>query len=138
MSTSDRGLSLLKKMGWEQGTSLGSRGDGILKPVEVEVSNIRMKGNTRGLGFGKETVKDLVRPFPGQTVVGVVKIYASGEHYGAGSSFFGRTYIPGGVMRHIRNLTKVSSDALIGKVVRVLLVGSEENAKYPWRVVRCI
>ena len=138
MSTSDRGLSLLKKMGWKQGTSLGRRGDGILKPVEVEVTNIRMKGNTRGLGFGKETVKDIVRPFPGQTVIGVVKIYASGGHYGAGSSYFGRVYIPGGAMRHILNLTKVSSHALIGKAVRVLLVGSEENAKYPWRVIRCI
>lgn len=138
MLSGDRGLSLLKKMGWEQGASLGRRGDGILKPVEVEATNIRMKGNTRGLGFGKESAKDLVRPFPGQTVFGVVKIYASGQHYGAGSSFFGRAYIPGGVMRHICNLTKVSSNDLIGRSVRVVLLGSEENSKYPWRVVRCI
>ena len=138
MLSSGPGYSLVKKMGWEEGKSLGRRGDGILKPVEVEVSSIRMKGNTRGLGFKKEDVKESVRPCPGQVAIGVVKIYASGEHYGAGTSFFGRAYIPGGVMRHISNRARVSSHELIGRSVRVSLVGSEENAKYPWRVVRCI
>ena len=42
------GFRLLKKMGWEEGDSLGRRGDGILKPVEVEVTTGRKKGNTRG------------------------------------------------------------------------------------------
>ena len=130
------GFRLLKKMGWEEGNSLGRRGDGILKPVEVEVTGIRKKGNTRGLGFG--TKDPAVRPSSGDTAIAVVKIYASGENYGAGSSFFGRTYIPGGVMRHLQNLTRVSSQNLLGRSVRVLLVGSDENAKYPWRVVRCI
>jgi hypothetical protein len=138
MLSSGPGFSILKKMGWDEGKSLGKRGDGILKPVEVEVSGIRMRGNTRGLGFGKENPAEKVRPPPGDTVIALINIYAAGDNYGAGSSFFGRTYIPGGVMRHISNLTRLSKYGLIGKKVRVLLVGSEEDAKYPWRVVRCI
>jgi hypothetical protein len=136
------GFNLLKKMGWEEGKSLGRKGGGILKPVEVEVTGIRMKGNTRGLGFehkkGRGDRKDIVRPCPGETAIAVVKIFAAGEHYGAGSSFFGTAYIPGGVMRHICNRARVSTHGLIGRSVRVALVGSEENSKYPWRVVRCI
>jgi hypothetical protein len=136
------GFNLLQKMGWEEGNPLGRKGMGILKPVEVEVTGIRMKGNTRGLGFehkkGRGDRKDTVRPCPGETAIAVVKIFASGEHYGAGASFFGAAYIPGGVMRHISNRARVSTHGLIGRSVRVALVGSEESSKYPWRVVRCI
>ena len=135
------GFNLLKKMGWEEGKSLGRRGVGILKPVEVEVTGIRMKGNTRGLGFEytkERGSRDTVRPCPGETAIAVVKIFSSGEHYGAGASFFGTAYIPGGVMRHISNRSGVPTHGLIGRSVRVALVGSEESSKYPWRVVRCI
>lgn len=141
MIKSGPGFNILKKMGWEEGKSLGRKGDGILKPVEVEVTDIRMKGNTRGLGFEhkkERAARDTVRPCPGETAITVVKIFASGEHYGAGASFFGTAYIPGGVMRHISNRAGVPTHGLIGRSVRVALVGSDESSKYPWRVVRCI
>jgi hypothetical protein len=141
MIKSGPGFNILKKMGWDEGKSLGRKGGGILKPVEVEVTGIRMKGDNRGLGFEHKKErgnKDIVRPCPGETVITVVKIFASGEHYGAGASFFGTAYIPGGVMRHISNRAGVPTHGLIGRSVRVVLVGSDESSKYPWRVVRCI
>jgi len=141
MIKSGPGFNILKKMGWEEGKSLGRKGDGILKPVEVEVTGIRMKGNTRGLGFEhkkERATRDTVRPCPGETAITVVKIFASGVHYGAGASFFGTAYIPAGIMRHISNRARVPTHGLIGRSVRVAIVGAEESSKYPWRVVRCI
>lgn len=130
------GYEILRKMGWEDTSGLGKRGGGMKEPVEVKPCNIRMGKDTRGLGFGVK--EDIVRPVPGEMTVAVVKISSSGENYGVGSSFFGKVYIPGGIIRHLQNRTQVSSYNLIGKTVRVAIVASDESSRHPWRAVRCI
>jgi hypothetical protein len=53
LSSSNRGFRLLQKMGWQENTSLGRKGDGLLEPIAMK---FRTAGDT--LGIGKDTEYD--------------------------------------------------------------------------------
>ena len=53
ISSSNRGFQLLKKMGWQENTSLGRKRDGIVEPVTMK---FRTAGDT--IGIGKDTEYD--------------------------------------------------------------------------------
>ena len=125
------GFNILKKMGWEEGKSLGRKGGGILKPVEVEVTGIRMKGNTRGLGFEHKKErgdKDTVGPW--RDSITVVKIFASGEHYGAGACLRNSVCPSRNYTTHQESSTRPHTWVDPG-ICRVAIVGAEESSKCP-------
>jgi hypothetical protein len=53
LSSSNCGFRLLQKMGWQENTSLGRKGDGLLEPIAMK---FRTAGDT--LGIGKDTGYD--------------------------------------------------------------------------------
>ncbi len=48
ISPDNPGCKIMKNMGWEEGTPLGCRGEGILEPVETHINEIK---GTPGLGY---------------------------------------------------------------------------------------
>ena len=128
------GMKILKKMGWDEESPLGIRGEGLSAPIEIP---FRHDKDYRGLGFQKRQTEE-------KKVEGVkIKITTVGDRYGVGVSDYGTLFIPVGCLKHIANLCGMhGGQGFLKKMLPNLrFIGSihkEEKGRHEWRLFRVI
>jgi len=128
LDQSNPGYTMMKKMGWEENTPLGIRGQGIIEPIATKG---RKNGDTSGLGMGPYT------PADGEKKLVRLRIVSVGEKYGVGKCEFGTVFIPGGSVRFIRAFMSgihLNDNELRSVVVCAVIVAGK--GRHNWRLGR--
>ena len=125
---SSPGYLMMKKMGWEDNTPLGIRGQGIIEPITTKG---RVNGDTSGLGM------EPYKPTDGEKKLVRLRVVSVGEKYGVGKCEFGTVFIPGGAIRFIRTFgpgIHLNDNELKNVAVCAVIVAGK--GRHNWRLGR--